>query len=62
MRFKTKGGIAEMEVGLLRTSDGSEIRVTEDMLEDFYIVSKAYNVTVKELVENIFGVELETNI
>lgn len=50
-----------MNLGLLKTSDGSEITLTQDMLEDFHILSSVYKVPVKDLVEQIFDAKLEPN-
>lgn len=48
-----------MKPGLLRTSDGNEINLTQDMLEDLHVLSSIYNVSIKDLIENIFDTRLE---
>lgn len=49
------------EFGWVKTSDGVEIKITEDMMEDFYIISRIYDVSVKDFIQNIFDGELETS-
>ena len=50
------------DLKIFSTSDGSEIEVTEEILEDLYIVSKLYNVSVRDLVRDVFSAELEGNL
>jgi hypothetical protein len=60
--MKCLGGITMQDLKIFSTSDGSEIEVTEEILEDLYIVSKLYNVSVKDLVKDVFSAELEGNL
>lgn len=45
------------ELGFLKNTDGDLIKVTQDMLEDLHIISSTYNVSIKELISNIFDAE-----
>lgn len=49
------------EFGRVKTSDGVEIQITQDMLEDFYVISRLYNVSVRDFIQNVFDGELEEN-
>lgn len=53
------GGISMTELGRVKTSDGVEIKITKDMLEDFYVLSKLYNVDIRDFVQDVFDGELE---
>lgn len=59
MYLMANGGMKKMKIGLLRTSDGSEINLTEDMFEDLHVLSNVYNVSIKDLIENIFDTKLQ---
>jgi hypothetical protein len=54
------GGISMTEFGRVKTSDGIEIQITKDMIEDFYIISKLYDVSIRDFIQNIFDGELQT--
>lgn len=45
------------DIGFLKTTDGDEIKITQDMLEDFYVISSTYNVSVRDLISNVFDGE-----
>jgi hypothetical protein len=45
------------ELGLLKTTDGDVIKVTQDMLEDFHVLSRTYSVSIRKLISDIFDAE-----
>lgn len=50
-----------MEIGRLRTADGNEIEITQNMLEDFIVLSDIYNVSIRDLIRNVFDCELDAD-
>lgn len=50
-----------MESGRLISSDGNEIELTKDMLEDFSVLSVIYKVSIKDLFRNIFDCEYDAD-
>jgi hypothetical protein len=45
------------ELGFLKVADGNLIKVTEDMFEDFHILSSTYGVSIRELISSVFDGE-----
>jgi hypothetical protein len=56
-----KGGMLVMKIRRLITSNGNEIEVTQDMLEDFLVLSDIYSVSLKDLIRHIFDCEFVTD-
>jgi hypothetical protein len=46
-----------INLGFLKTVEGDLIKITQDMLEDFHVVSRAYGVSIRDLISNIFDAE-----
>jgi hypothetical protein len=49
------------EIEFLKTITSDEINITQNMLEDLYVVSSIYNVSIKDLIINVFDIELINN-
>lgn len=47
-----------MEIRLLITSNGDVIEVTQDMLDDFLVLSVIYGVSIKNLMKQMFDCEI----
>jgi len=47
-----KGGMLIMNPRLLKTPDGIEIEITQDMFEDFYVLSTFYGIPVKGIIKH----------
>jgi hypothetical protein len=57
------GGMEKVESRFLRTSDGADIEITQEMFEDFYVLASVYRISVKDILnhilDDVIGPDLE---
>lgn len=53
------GGVILMGPRLLRTPDSIEIEITQDMFEDFYVLSTVYGIPVKGIIRHFLDDTIE---
>lgn len=47
------GGMKKVGSRVLRTADGAEIEITQEMFEDFYVLASVYKIPVKDIINHI---------
>lgn len=62
MNSMTKGGMLLMEPKIFRASDGNEIEITQDMFKDFYVLSHAYGMSVRDIIRHFLDAISDPNI
>jgi hypothetical protein len=62
MNSITKGGMLLMEPEIFRTSDGTEVEITQDMFEDFNVLSHVYGISIKDIIGQFLDAITDSNI